>query len=107
MSTTLQSTTRNNTYDNTPQHANYDNTNVLETDVMTMVSVGVHLSPSVGVYTSLPLWASIASLSLPPLSPLLLPPFPQVMGCTKKCINYYFIVLSVVSISPYMDIFID
>ena len=46
MSTTLQSTTRNNTYDNTPQHANYDNTNVLETDVMTMVSVGVHLPPS-------------------------------------------------------------
>ena len=71
MSTTLQSTTRNNTYDNTPQHANYDNTNVLETDVMTMVSVGVHPPPSVGACLFFSP-SSLPSLSLSSLSLFLL-----------------------------------
>ena len=71
MSTTLQSTTtRSNTYDNAPQHANYDNTNVLETDVMTMVGVSVYLPflslfpPSLSLCLSLPL---LPPLPLPPL----------------------------------------
>ena len=79
MSTTLQSTTiRSNTYDNAPQHANYDNTNVLETDVMTMVGVGIHLPPSSSP-SSLPpsLCLSISSLSLSSVSLFLFPlPFP-------------------------------